>query len=55
MKRVVTVVCLIILSLLINSSIEAQNLKSSRRSEKTQIPSVNTLRFKPFPTGRAFI
>jgi hypothetical protein len=40
MKRVVTVVCLIILSLLINSAIEAQNLKSSRRSEKTQIPSV---------------
>jgi hypothetical protein len=40
MKRVVTVVCLIILSLLINSTIEAQNLKSSRRSEKTQIPSV---------------
>ncbi|HEX8637139.1 MAG TPA: hypothetical protein VF692_03675, partial [Pyrinomonadaceae bacterium] len=40
MKRVVTAVCLIVLSLSLGTTLEAQNLRSLRRSEKTQIPAV---------------
>lgn len=52
MKRVITLVCLIVLSLLINSTLEAQNFRSPRRTEKTQIPAVRYVSVEAVSAGQ---
>lgn len=51
MKRVVTVVCLIVLSLSLGSTLEAQNLRSPKRSERSQISPVRYVSLEAASAG----